>query len=93
MTDVEVHVEFLGGNCPVQGEGTVDGKPFYFRARGESWSMSIGGPDVVGAPEWYWEEDYGTGPFDAGWMRDEEAEGFLRAAAVRWRNGEKGMTP
>lgn len=29
------------GNCPVQAEGTIDGFPFYFRARGGSWKLSI----------------------------------------------------
>lgn len=56
----------LGGNCPVQAEGTVDGHEFYFRARGSYWSMSIGGDDVVGKPAWYYEEPYGSGPYDAG---------------------------
>ena len=46
-----------------QAEGTIDGKPFYFRSRGEHWSSSIGGEDVVGNPEWRHEEEYGDGPF------------------------------
>jgi hypothetical protein len=29
------------GACPVQAEGFVDGFPFYFRSRGETWSLSI----------------------------------------------------
>lgn len=35
-------VKYIGGACPVQAEGTVDGIPFYFRARGNGWSLSIG---------------------------------------------------
>ena len=31
----------LGGYCPVQGDGWVGGKPFYFRARGDRWSFAI----------------------------------------------------
>jgi hypothetical protein len=29
------------GACPVQAEGFIDGFPFYFRSRGETWSLSI----------------------------------------------------
>lgn len=42
-TKAIIIIDSFGGNCPVQAEGTIDGKPFYFRARGSSWSMSIGG--------------------------------------------------
>ncbi|MEM1235222.1 MAG: hypothetical protein AAGH70_13960 [Pseudomonadota bacterium] len=65
-----IDIECLGGNCPVQAERLIDGEPFYFRARGESWLLSVGrdfeafseataihGQDVVGAPRWFHEED------------------------------------
>lgn len=84
----EITIDYLGGNCPVQGEGTVNGKPFYFRARGEHWTMGIGG-DPVGEPDWYCEEPYGSWP-DAGWMPREEAEAFLRSAAARYASGQSG---
>ena len=25
-------IDWIGGNCPVQAEGTIDGKRFYFRS-------------------------------------------------------------
>ena len=31
---MHVNISYAGGNCPVQIEGHVKGKPFYFRARG-----------------------------------------------------------
>ena len=34
-------VDGVGGNCPVQGEGWIGGLPFFFRARHDSWSISI----------------------------------------------------
>lgn len=77
-------IETFGGNCPVQAEGTVDGKEFYFRARGDSWSMSIGGEDVVGDPEWSYEEDYGSWP-EAGWMPTDEALAFIDKAVALYR--------
>lgn len=82
----EIVIDFLGGNCPVQGEGTINGKPFYFRARGESWSLGIGGADPCGDAEWEHRAWFGQWP-DAGWMTTEEAEGFLRAAASRYAAG------
>lgn len=78
---VLVKIDWLGGNCPVQAEGTINGKPFYFRARGEEWSLSIGGDDVVGDPDWYYEEPYGDEPFMAGWMSDHEARVFIAKGA------------
>ena len=85
-------IDCLGGNCPVQAEGTLDGLPFYFRARGSRWSMSVGGDDVVLAPTWYHEEPYGEGPFDAGWMDREEALAFIHKAADLYRNREPAVT-
>jgi len=76
---------WIGGNCPVQAEGTVDGKEFYFRARGEHWSVSIGEWDIIGNPEWYYEEDYGDGPYDAGWMPEDKARGFIDKAIAKYR--------
>lgn len=36
----ELH--FLGGNCPVYGEGTVDGRTFSFSARGTTLRFACG---------------------------------------------------
>ena len=74
-------VDWVGGLCPVQAEGRIDDAEFYFRARGDSWSLSVGGDDVIGEPDWYHEEDYGDGPYDAGWMTEDEARGFIEKAA------------
>jgi len=68
---MELVITLLGGQCPVQAEGTIDGIPFYFRARGARWSFSVG-PFSNRTPDWVHEEDFGTG-FDAGWMTPEEA--------------------
>lgn len=73
MKNLDINITGVGGNCPVQGYGTVNGKPFYFRARGERWSMSIGGSDEILSPEWYYEEPYGEVSFEAGWMPEETA--------------------
>ncbi len=85
---VDVVIATIGGNCPVQAEGTVNGRPFYFRARGDSWSLSIGG-DPVRDPEWEHEEWYGVWPA-AGWMPEEEALAFIHGTAARYTRGEPG---
>lgn len=89
-------VRYVGGNCPVQAEGTLHGLPFYFRARGEHWSFSlaataVGDPLAVRCGEqdgFTFEEGYGDGPYDAGWMTTDEALAFIhRAAALAVREG------
>lgn len=68
MKDLDFTLDYIGGNCPVQAEGKIGGKPFYFRARWDKWSIGIGGDDPVLKPEWYHEAPYGNKPGDAGWM-------------------------
>ncbi|MEN3973070.1 hypothetical protein WJS89_10360 [Sphingomicrobium sp. XHP0235] len=82
LRKMQCNISYAGGNCPVQIEGTVKGEPFYFRARGEHWSLGIGG-DPVGEPEWYHEEGYGNWP-NAGWMPLHEAYDFLASAIGAW---------
>lgn len=89
MSDPDIKIDMLGGNCPVQAEGTVNGVPFYFRARGERWTFSAGEDPVAiccgDAPGFHYEEPYGANKYDAGWMSESEAEDFLRAAAWKYQ--------
>lgn len=85
-------LRYLGGNCPVQSEGTIDGEPFYFRARGEEWSIEIGGGFVLedaekGIPDtgFYYEEEWGDEPYAAGWMPDDVAREMIDKAAAVFR--------
>ena len=82
-------IDMISGNCPVQAEGMIDGAPFYFRARGEHWSIGIGG-DVVAEPDWYYEEEYPGGAFAAGWMSAAEARAFIAQAAERYARRPTG---
>lgn len=34
-------LDWCGGFCPVQAEGWLDDKAFYFRARGEHWQFHV----------------------------------------------------
>lgn len=79
----EIVVSLIGGNCPVQAEGTINGKEFYFRARGQRWRIGIGG-DVVGDPDWSYSEPYGESQYDAGWMDERVALEMIKLAAERY---------
>ena len=82
----ELIIDNIGGNCPVQAEGHINDQPFYFRARGKRWSVGVGG-DVIGEPDWYYEEEYPGGPFAAGWMSEAEARKCIQEAADRYVSG------
>jgi hypothetical protein len=75
-----LEIAMLGGNCPVQAEGTINGKPFYFRARGEHWSIGVGGDEVLD-PEWSRSEQWGDSRFAAGWMSEEVAREIIETCA------------
>lgn len=81
-----INIAHLGGHCPVQAEGTIDGVPFYFRARGQSWQLEVG-YDSQTQPLWEYYEPWGQGPHAAGWMDRTEAERLIRKAAALWRAG------
>lgn len=74
-------IDSIDGNCPVEGCGTVDGKPFYFRARGSYWHLSVG-DDPIGNPDFIYGEPYGDEPFSAGWMNVGEARDFIDKAIM-----------
>lgn len=46
-------IESYGGACPLQCEGFYQGSAYYFRLRHGIASLSLGGRDVVGKPEYY----------------------------------------
>ncbi|RYH13466.1 MAG: hypothetical protein EON57_01910 [Alphaproteobacteria bacterium] len=79
-----------GGVSPVQSRGLIDGREYYFRARGAHWSFSVGGAEVVGSPDWYYEEPYGEWP-DAGGISPDEAYEFIEKAAELYRAGTPTM--
>lgn len=87
MTE-RLYIEWIGGNCPVQAEGLIEGKRFYFRARGSSWSMDVH-PTATGLyeswpqddKEWVYEEDWGEDCYAAGWMSEETARELIAKGA------------
>lgn len=86
-----LEISTSGGNCPVQIEGTIDGRPFYFRARGEHWSIEIhptATGDYLSWPNdqaaWTIVGEYGEWP-DAGWMPIEQAMAIVEKSCDLWR--------
>ena len=82
----------IGGFCPVQGYGNVDGMNWYFRARGDAWSFEVwdapfgdGGKLPVGDPLWLAEADYGEGDYDASWMPFSHAWRFIEESIALFR--------
>jgi hypothetical protein len=95
VTDRSIEIDWLGGNCPVQAEGKIGGKPFYFRARGSAWAIAIGGDlyattfgNATDSRGWLYQEEYPGGPFAAGWMSEAEARAFIEQAAQRYFFGK-----
>ena len=72
----------VGGACPVQGEGLVNGLPWYFRARGGVWRFSVARTpdgDPISAPGQDWE---GEDPW-GGWMPAKQAARIVRHCAAQ----------
>lgn len=86
-------IDRVTGRCPVQGEGTIGGARWYFRARHSSWTFSVAlkervdPVDVESADSGFWlEESYGPpGAETAGHMDQEEAKALIEFAADRYR--------
>jgi len=93
---MELIIDYIGGMCPVQAEGTIDGTPFYFRARGAKWEIGIG-LDAVSAcldrgeaGGWYKREPYGEN-FKAGYMPVKETIAFIEQCAKEYLSeGDNG---
>ena len=77
--------------APVEYEGTVNGRPFYFPARCDGWFFGIG--DTVDAAsiadssledQFFREAKYGDGPYDASYMTFSEAERIIHKCALAY---------
>ncbi|NNC16362.1 hypothetical protein HRD49_07705 [Corallococcus exiguus] len=85
----------FGGSCPMQGDGEVDGLPFYFRARWDSWELDIAQPgcDPLDVDEaamargegWRHEEIWPGGPYDAGYMELDDVQRCMDRAVALFR--------
>jgi hypothetical protein len=85
-----LRIDFIGGQCPVQAEGTVDGRAFSFRARHRHWSFALSEDPANSFPDdetadFFVEEQYGDTPDAAGYMLPETAEALIRRCADEYR--------
>lgn len=92
---------FTCSAAPVQAEGTVAGRAFYFRARGEEWAFTVverPGSDPVGlGPEdaaagtaWYRSGTVPGGRFAASYLPLDEARSLIRECARAYLNERAG---
>lgn len=63
----------LGGMCPVQGTGIIDGEQFYFRYRHDNAQLYVGGESPLENPRLYAEIRNVTGETDRGDLSEDEA--------------------
>lgn len=94
MKTPKIEMDRTCNAAPVQYEGTVDGTPFYFRARHEHWSFSAGVDPVKISLGWAEgfnrEEEWGeTGHHDASYMPYEEAEKIIKRCCEEFVNEVK----
>ena len=93
-----ITLDSLGGNCPVQAEGSFDSHRFHYRARGDEWQFHVWKAERAtkcrempfGEEAFLIERDYGDGPYDAGWMPRHEALGFICDGVEEFRAGTIG---
>lgn len=78
------------GLCPVEGEGSVDGYEFYFRARGQRWTLYVAAVageagDPLDASAW----STGAPWAGAGYMSESEAWRLIGEGVATWRAERK----
>lgn len=87
----------LYGLAPVQGEGTLGGQPWYFRARGNYWSFELeaGAKDEQEVDLYFFVgQEYKPGePYAASYMPEEEAWEYINLAVSRITSGEVQAEP
>jgi hypothetical protein len=78
-----IWISSIGGACPCQADGTIDGNPFYFRARHADWTLDIvkpGKDPVMPTREDRIQHFEGDDPW-GGYMPPEEAAKIIVVAA------------
>lgn len=96
--DGELQFEFTSSPAPVQAEGTVGGRSFYFCARGNTWEFTVAEhdgddpvelsrDDVARVASWY---RTGTVPGEsaASWMPIDQAAGLIIECANEYLGRE-----
>lgn len=77
------------GYVPVQSNGIIDGKEYYFRAKDDYWSVGIGG-SLYSNPDWYHEGQL-DGLSEADQTKPEQVYQLIAKAAELYRAGTPSM--
>ncbi len=77
-----VDLDWIGGKCPVQAEGNIDGQPLYFRSRGDEWEFWVGTP--YSSDAFTIDGNYGAWP-EAGYMPEDIALHLIAAGCLAYR--------
>jgi hypothetical protein len=83
----QIEVQQIGGMCPTQGQGTVDGLPWYYRSRRGEWRLCVaehsdGDPVDRSAVGWCW---VGVDDYD-GWVPPSVARKLIHELLSRPRD-------
>jgi hypothetical protein len=93
-----IEYDWIGGYCPLQAEGTIDGNHFYFRAKGTRWEFAIDeiGNDAVDiiaftdrpgfklSEQWIDKNHPGDINFSAGYMPESVAKQIIEDCAKKY---------
>ena len=79
-----LEAEVTSGAQPLQIEGTIDNEPFVFRARGQHWTMAIGG-DPANEPKWQMGDAWGYKPDAADRMPEDVGRAIVERCCTVWR--------
>lgn len=94
-------IQFTCFAAPVQAEGTVAGRAFYFRARGEQWSFTIaerpdvdpatlGPEDAAAGTAWCRSGTVSGGRFAASYLSLDEARSLIHECARAYLDERAG---
>ena len=94
-------IEFTCTAAPVQAEGVVAGRRFYFRARGETWEFTIaerpesdpaalGPKDAAAGAAWYRSGLVPGGRFAASYLPLDQARSLIYECARAYLNERAG---
>lgn len=84
----DLYYTFTCNPSPVQAEGTINGKAFYFRARHEHWTFAVSEDSNISPIDlqsseqgFFIEQLYGNKSFDASYMPLDEAKRIIENCA------------
>ncbi|MBI1882759.1 MAG: hypothetical protein HYS08_00930 [Chlamydiae bacterium] len=91
LKNKKIEYEIVTWGAPVQFFGTVNGNPFYFRARYNAWKFVVTKdpnirPESIDSEEegFIMEEEYGQTPYKASWMPLREARKIVLACIEKY---------